>query len=247
MIDNQRNLTFSIALRSIIFNCYFYISFTLFIIFVLTPLSFLKSPKPMRRGILALINSTIFMFDKIANIKIVERGLENIPKDKGCILCSKHMSNMDAYFLYRRNPNLTAMAKKELYSVPLVGRILNKMGVLAINRGAGEAQKQTTVFAKELSKRKIPMIIFAEGTRTLVGERRPLKSGVFYYQQEEELDIIVVAHNSGVLWPKKSWIKWPGTLYVDYFPPMPRGMDKEGFMAELEKRLLDHSEELMLL
>ncbi|MBT6466629.1 MAG: hypothetical protein HOK50_03090, partial [Kordiimonadaceae bacterium] len=71
--------------------------------------------------------------------------------------------------------------------------------------------------------------------------------GVFFYQQEGNLDIIVVAHNSGVSWPKKSWVKWPGTLYVDYFPPMPHGMDKTSFMTELEKRLLDHSEKLMLL
>lgn len=194
-----------------------------------------------------MINSTIYMFEIIANVNIVERGIENIPNDKGYILCSKHMSNMDAYFLYRRAPNLTAMAKKELYSVPLVGRILNKMGVLAIKRGAGEAQKQTPIFAKELTKRKIPMIIFAEGTRTLVGERRPLKSGTYYYQQEKDIDVVVVAHNSGVHWPKKSWIKWPGTLYVDYSPPMPHGMDKDAFMGELEERLLDHSEELMLL
>ena len=247
MTENSKKLTLSIILRSIIFNCYFYTSFTLAIIFVLTPLSFLKSPKPLRHGILLLIRSTIFMFDKITNVKIVERGLENIPKDRGYILCSKHMSNIDAYFLFKRAPSLTAMAKKELYRVPLVGRVLNKIGVLSINRGAGEAKKKTSVFAQKLLKHKIPMIIFSEGTRTIIGERRPLKSGAFFYQQEGNLDIIVVAHNSGVSWPKKSWVKWPGTLYVDYFTPMPPGMDKTSFMTELEKRLLDHSEKLMLL
>lgn len=241
----KHKLTLSIVIQSIVFNCYFYISFTFFIIFVLFPLSLLKSPKPMRNGIKALTNSTIFMYEKITKVVIEERGLENIPEDRGLIYCSKHMSNIDAYFLFRRSPNLTAMAKKELYKVPFVGLILNKMGVLAINRGAGEAQKQTAYFANELARRKIPMIIFSEGTRTIVGERRPLKSGVYYYQKEADLDVVVVSHNSGVTWPKKSWIKWPGKLIVEYHPPMPKGLSKGEFMLEAEKRLLDRSEELM--
>lgn len=245
--NNKQKLTLSIIIRSVLFNCYFYVSFIFFLVFLITPLSLLKSPAPMRKAILIMIRSTIFMFDKIANVKIAEKGIENIPKDSSFIYCSKHMSNMDAYFLYRRSPNLTALAKKELFSVPLVGRILRKMGVIPINRGAGVAQKQTPVIAKELVGRKIPMIIFAEGTRTRVGERKKLKSGAFFYQQEADLDIIVVSHNSGVFWPRDSWIKYPGTLIVEYHPALPNDLEKEDFMAQLEKLLLDRSEQLMKL
>ena len=240
-------ITLSIIIRSVIFNCFFYTYFTFFIILVLFPLSLFKSPKPLRRGLIILIEVTLYMFDKIANIKVEERGLENIPKDRGFIYCSKHMSNIDAYFLFHRSPNLTAMAKKELFRIPFVSSVLNKMGVLAVNRGAGEAQKQTPTFAKILLERKIPMIIFAEGTRINVGERKPLKSGTFYYQDTTGLDIIAVSHNSGVFWQKKSWIKLPGTLIVEYHPPMPKGLGKEEFMKELEHRVLDRSNELMLL
>ncbi|HPF47425.1 MAG: 1-acyl-sn-glycerol-3-phosphate acyltransferase [Alphaproteobacteria bacterium] len=246
--DTPKKLTLSIALRSILFNCYFYLAVTFAIIFLLAPLSFLKSARPMRRAILMVINSIIYMFEKIAGVKIIEVGTEYIPKSKGFIYCSKHMSNMDALILYRRSPNLTALAKKELFRVPLLSLVFHKMGVMAINRGAGQAQKQTPMIAKELIKRKIPMIIFAEGTRAVVGERRSLKSGVYYYQkQNPELDVIVVSHNSGVSWPKKSWIKWPGILTIEYHPPMPKNLEKEEFMNEISKRLLDRSEELMLL
>ena len=200
----------------------------------------------MRKGILTLINSTIFVFDKVTNIKIEEHGIENIPRDRGFIYCSKHMSNIDAYILFRRSPNLTAMAKKELYRVPLIGMVLNKMGVLAIDRGAGKAQQKTADFAKTLLDKKLPMIIFAEGTRVPAGERKPLKSGVYYYQQEEDLNIIAVSHNSGICWQKNSWIKLPGTIVVEYHPAMPKGLTKQAFMAALEHRLLDRSDELML-
>ena len=200
----------------------------------------------MRNAIGKIIDIIIFMYEKIANIKIEEYGIENIPSDKGFIYCSKHMSNMDALVLYRRSPNLTALAKKELFRVPLLNRVFKKMGVIAINRGASEAQKQTPIIAQILMDKKIPMIIFAEGTRTLVGERRPLKSGAFYYQKEDDLDVIVAAHNAGVCWPKKSWIKWPGKLIMEYSDPMPKGLNKTSFMKELEVRLLDKSEDLML-
>ena len=248
MPDKKQNkLTLSIAIRSIIFNCFFYTSFTFFIIFIVFPLSLLKSPKPMRSAILAMIKSNIYMFENVANIKIEERGLENIPKNKGFIYGGKHMSNIDAYIVYRRSPNLTAMAKKELYRVPLIGPVLNKMGVLAINRGAGEAQKQTAAFAKILVDKKLPMVMFSEGTRIMPGEYKPLKSGAFYYQQEADLDVIVISQNSGIFWRKNSWIKWPGTVVFEYHPPMPKGLSKQEFMAELERRTVDRSNELMLL
>lgn len=239
-------ITVSIIIRSLVINVYFYLSLAFFIIFILTPLSLLKSPKPMRSGILVMINSMFFVFEKIGNIKIVERGRENIPAGKGFIYCSKHMSNLDALFLFRSSPNLTALAKRELFRVPLLNLIFHKMGVLAINRGAGEAQKQTPEIAKIIYDKKLPMIIFAEGTRILPGDYRPLKSGIFYYQQEEDLDIIAVSHNSGVHYQKKSFIKLPGTIVVEYHPAMPKALSKDDFMAELERRVIDRSNKLML-
>ncbi|MCC3861931.1 lysophospholipid acyltransferase family protein [Pseudemcibacter aquimaris] len=246
MSADKQKLTFSIIVRSLIFNFFFYSFITLGVLFWLFPTSFFKSPEPMRNAIGKMIDIIITAYEKIANIKIIERGIENIPVGKSFIFCSKHMSNMDALFLYRRSPNLTALAKKELFRVPCLNYVFKKMKVPAINRGASEAQKQTADIVKTLIQNKMPLIIFAEGTRTVVGERRKLKSGTFYFQEEADLDVIVVAHNAGVCWPKKSWIKWPGELIVEYSEPMPKGLDKESFMQEIEHRLLDRSEELML-
>ncbi len=248
MVDEKKHkLTLSILIRSLVFNFLFYATVTFAVLFLFTPLSFLKSAKPMRGAISKTIDTLIWMYDKIAGVKIEERGIENVPTGRGLIFCSKHMSNMDALVLYRRAPNLTALAKKELFRVPLLNFVFKKMRVMAINRGAGEAQKQTPKIARELAERKVPMIIFAEGTRTVVGERRPLKSGVYFYQKEADLDVIVVSHNSGVAWPKKSWIKWPGTTTFEYHEIMPKNLDKDTFMAEIERRLQDHSETLMML
>lgn len=245
--NNKQKLTISILIRSILFNCLFYFIVVFTVLFLLAPLSLMKSPKPMRKAILKTIDFIIFLYDKVADVKIVEQGIENVPCNKGFIFCSKHMSNLDALVLYRRSPNLTALSKKELLRVPLLNLVFKKMGVIGINRGAGEAQKQTTEIVNILLHNKTPMIIFAEGTRTIVGERRPLKSGAFYFQQESsDLDIIIVAHNFGVAWHKKSIIKWPGTSIIEYFPPMPTDLEKKDFMIELDRRLLDRSEELML-
>lgn len=242
----QRKLTLSIFLRSIICNIYFYASVSFFIIFIFAPLSLLKSQKSLRKALGIYISSVIYVFDKITQIKIEYRGLENIPQNKGIILCSKHMSNLDPHILYHQSPNLTALAKAELLRVPFLGIIFKKMEVIPVKRGAGEAQKQTSEIAKYIHDNKLPMIVFAEGTRVRINQRLPLKSGTFYYQQEEDIDVIAIAHNSGVHWPRDSMIKWPGTIIIEYFPTMEKGLSKQDFMAELDRRIIGRSDELML-
>ncbi|MDG1857555.1 MAG: 1-acyl-sn-glycerol-3-phosphate acyltransferase, partial [Emcibacteraceae bacterium] len=159
--DIKHKLTILILIRSVLFNCLFYFLVVFTVLFLLAPLSFLKSAKPMRRSILKIINLIVFLYDKIAGVKIIEQGIENVPNDKAFIYCSKHMSNLEALLLYRRSPNLTALAKKELFRVPFLNLVFMKMKVPAINRGASEAQKQTPEIAKFLIEEKMPLIIFA--------------------------------------------------------------------------------------
>ena len=55
----------------------------------------------------------------------------------------------------------------------------------------------------------------------------------------EELDLPVVpmALNSGVFWPRRKFIKRPGTITVEFLPPIPPGMDRDAFLKRLEDEL----------
>ncbi|PHZ84125.1 lysophospholipid acyltransferase family protein [Paremcibacter congregatus] len=232
-------------LRSFLFNAFFWILAPLWILLVLTPLSFFKSPAPMRKAIMIWFHIVFFMLDKISGIKVEERGIENLPKDQGFILCCKHMSNLEALIAYRRMPNLTALAKIELFRIPGVRHVLNKMGVVPIDRGKGTAQVKTPEIAATLQEKKIPLLLFVEGTRIPVGERRRLKTGVYYLQKDTNLPVICASTNTGVHWLKGSPFNKPGTIVMQYHPALEFDLPKAEFMEEVRQKVVLHSEELM--
>ncbi|PCI43324.1 MAG: hypothetical protein COB49_12420 [Alphaproteobacteria bacterium] len=232
-------------IRSLIFNIIFWFTAPLWVVLVLVPASFLKSPKPMRRCLVIWFNAVFLLLDKISGIKIEERGLENLPKDKGFILCCKHMSNLEALITYRRMPNLTALAKAELFKIFGFKQVLTKMEVIPIDRGKGEARNKTPEIARLLVDQKIPLLLFVEGTRIPVGKRKRLKSGVYYMQKNVDIPVICVSTNTGVHWLKGSPFNKPGIIVMEYHPAIEKGLSKKEFMARIKQDVVIHSEELM--
>jgi len=232
-------------IRSLVFNGFFWVCTPLWILLVMTPLSFLKSPAPMRKAIYIWIDLCIRLLDIIGGIKIREYGLENIPKDQGFILCFKHMSNLDALIAYRRLPHLTAMAKIQLFRVPGLRQVLTKMKVVPVDRGAGSAQKNTEQLTRLLVEEKMPLLLFVEGTRIKVGQRKKLKSGAYFMQKDTGLPVICVSTNAGLFWTKGSPVNRLGTISVKYHPALEPGLDKDEFMQKLKENVVIDSEKLM--
>ncbi|PCI32880.1 MAG: hypothetical protein COB54_05690 [Alphaproteobacteria bacterium] len=232
-------------IRSLIFNIIFWIMGPLWVVMVLVPLSFMPSPVPMRRAIMMWFDAVFFLLDIISGITVEERGIENLPTDKGFILCCKHMSNLEALIAYRRMPNLTALAKAELFRVFGFKQVLEKMEVISINRGKGEAKDKTPEIAQFLLAQKIPLLLFVEGTRIPVGKRKRLKSGVFYLQKDVDIPVICASTNTGVHWLKGSPFNRPGTIVMEYHPAIEGGLGKEDFMDRVKENVVIHSEKLM--
>ena len=45
------------------------------------------------------------------------------------------------------------------------------------------------------------------------------------------------ALNSGVVWPRNSWLKYPGTVDIHFLEPVQPGLTRKQFMAKLEQRI----------
>ena len=60
------------------------------------------------------------------------------------------------------------------------------------------------------------------------------------------MPVIPVALNSGLYWPKKSFLHHPGTIVVQFLPAIPPGLDSRAFLAALEKSLETASSRLVL-
>lgn len=110
----------------------------------------------------------------IFRIKIY--GADNIPADGGCMICSNHISNWDPVVLICCLPRRTAfLCKEEVRSVPFVGWLLEKIGIIFIKRGSGDiAAVRTCIKAIDEGK---AVGIFPTGTRERVCADAKPKSG----------------------------------------------------------------------
>ncbi len=207
-------------------------------------------PLPAERGMmpgvalwLKIVRLTLLRH--LAGIRVEIRGLENVPRDRAVILAARHMSNLDPIVTFELFPNMTALAKKELFRVPFLGGVLRKLGIVRIDRQSGRAHEEMPRVVADVVAARRPLVVYPEGTRSRVGERRRLKSGAFYLQLEGNLPVIPVATNSGLHWPKGLALLRPGTVVYEFGPPLPHTDDKATFMAALERAMMDRSEELI--
>ena len=81
------------------------------------------------------------------------------------------------------------------------------------------------------------MLIFPQGTRVAPGADHPYEIGVFSLYQATGLTVVPVALNSGHVWPRNSWLKYPGRVTVEFLDPIEPGLDRKRFMAELKQRI----------
>jgi 1-acyl-sn-glycerol-3-phosphate acyltransferase len=51
------------------------------------------------------------------------------------------------------------------------------------------------------------------------------------------LPVVPIALNTGLFWRRRGFTKRPGTAVVEFLAPIPAGLDRRAFMAELEDRI----------
>lgn len=109
--------------------------------------------------------------------RISVEGLENIPPKGGVIIAPNHASLLDPTAIGGIIPRqISHMAKKELFSVPLVRFILNVSKSVRVDRQG--YTKGTIVEVIDLLRKGRAFNIFPEGTRTRTGEFGKPKKGV---------------------------------------------------------------------
>ena len=95
---------------------------------------------------------------------------------------------------------------------------------------------------KTLAAKGRSMLIFPQGTRIAPGVEHPYEIGVFALYAETGLPVVPVALNSGHVWPRNSWLKYPGLVTIEFLNPIDPGLDRKSFMATLKQRIEDRME-----
>lgn len=143
--------------------------------------------------------------------------------DKPVVLLSKHQSAWEtiAYVATMPKP-LCFVFKRELLLVPFFGWALGMLKMVHINRKEGSRAFSSAVLqGRERMSEGAWIIIFPEGTRTRSGQVDPrYKTGGARLAVEMGAWVVPMAVNSGRLWPRNAFMKYPGTITVSIGAPI---------------------------
>lgn len=171
-------------------------------------------------------------------------GWEHVP-DGPCIVASKHQSAWETCKLNVLFGNPAIVLKKELTYVPIWGWYAKASGLIPIDRKAGVRAIQIMMKAARAAKeRGRKIVIFPQGTRVRPGAHKPYRVGVAGLYQELNLPVVPMAVNSGLFWPKGAFFKKPGTVTIEFLPPIEPGLPRSAFMHKLEAQLEAASDRL---
>ena len=218
-----------IFLRSLVFNVLFY---ALLVFWLLLAIPTFLMP---RKAILSIAGwwakSSIWLLRLICGTKVEFRGTEKIPKGP-LIVASKHQSMWETFALLQFFEQPIFILKRELTWIPVFGLLLIKARMIAINRRAGaRALIKMTHRAAETVRLGHQLVIFPEGTRTTPGAPPRYKSGVAQIYIECGVPCLPVALNSGLFWPRRTFMRYPGTLVVEFLDLLPPGLSREEFLT----------------
>jgi 1-acyl-sn-glycerol-3-phosphate acyltransferase len=230
-------------LRSIIFNIIFYLNLALFLIF--GSWLFLCPRIWAIRGLQAWAKSSLWLLESICNIKFEVRGRENILAGP-CLVAGKHQSFWETFAVLPLFDDPCMVLKRELTFIPLFGWFCLKFKMIAVERSAGSAALRKLVArGKEEIVRGRAIIIMPEGTRRGVDDPPDYKPGAAALYNALDVPCVPFGLNSGLFWPRRKFLRNPGTIIVEFLPAIPTGLPRKEFQKRLEAAIETSSARLI--
>ncbi|HWH22075.1 MAG TPA: lysophospholipid acyltransferase family protein [Allosphingosinicella sp.] len=150
------------------------------------------------------------------------------------IVAAKHQSMFETVELLRLLDRPAVVLKRELADLPGWGWAAQRYGVIPVDRERGAAALRRMLRAAEAAiAQGRPILIFPEGTRVLPGESPPLQAGFAGLYRALGVPVVPIALDSGKVWPRKGFVKRPGTVRMQVGETIPPGLAR----AEIEARV----------
>ncbi|MDP2639478.1 MAG: lysophospholipid acyltransferase family protein, partial [Betaproteobacteria bacterium] len=171
----------------------------------------------------------------LLGIRYEVRGRENIPAEPVVIL-SKHSSAWETLAYSEIFPPHVYVMKRELMWLPFLGWGLALFSPIFIDRADRKnAMRRTVELAKQRLAQGFCIMVYPEGTRIPVGKRGKYKLGGAHVAVQTGARVLPVAHNAGLLWPRNSFLKYPGKVTVVIGEPIDSaGQTPEQLMRKVE-------------
>jgi len=221
----------SIFLRSLVFNVLFYLFLVIWLILALP--TFLMPRKAILTVARWWAHSNLILMRIVCGTKVEFRGVEKIPQGP-LIVASKHQSMWETFALLQFFEQPLYILKRELKFIPFFGWYVMKAEMIDIKRDAGaRALRDMTRRAGAAVREGRQLIIFPEGTRRPVEAPPHYKHGIAQVYKDSGVACLPVALNSGLFWPRRTFMRYPGTLVVEFLDPLPPGLSRDEFITRV--------------
>jgi 1-acyl-sn-glycerol-3-phosphate acyltransferase len=225
-----------LAFRSLVFNFLFY-AVTLIEMIVFTPFYFLAPRKRAWFVPRFWAKTHLWLMKIIIGTDHVVLGKENLPEGS-YILAPKHQSAWDTFAFLPWWPDPVYILKRELMWVPIFGWYIAKMDMIPIDRGN---RMQAIASVNRGARRAVDhgrqIVIYPEGTRRSPGSEPAYKMGIVNLYEALNVPVVPIAHNAGLYWRRRSFMRYPGTIKVEILEPIQPGLGREAFRKELAHRI----------
>ena len=233
-----------IFLRSLVFNVAFFVVTAVILVGTL-PLFFVM-PQWFGMGVVRnWAKIILFLHRTIVGARLEVRGRENLPPG-GTIVASKHQSMFETFALIPLLKNPTIVMKRQVRWWPIFGQYTIKTGMIHIDReGKTSALRQLAARAREEIDKGREIIIFPEGTRRAPGTPPDYQTGIALLYRTLNVPVVPVAVNSGLFWPRRKFLRYPGTIVLEFLPAIPPGLDSRAFLTRLQSVIETASDRLL--
>jgi len=144
------------------------------------------------------------------------------------VVVANHPTYLDVVVLLALTPSACCVVKNAHWGNPCFWGIV---------RAAEYVSNADPVALVEAGARQLAagytLIIFPEGTRTAVDAPPNYKTGVAQVYVDCGVACLPVALNSGLFWPRRTFMRYPGTLVVEFLDPLPPGLTRKQFITEI--------------
>jgi 1-acyl-sn-glycerol-3-phosphate acyltransferase len=156
----------------------------------------------------------LWVLARLCGLKFIVEGRERIPPGNHIVM-SNHTSAWETVVLFLLFPPHVWVLKRELLWIPFVGWGLKLLRPIAINRGEGHrAVNQVIEQGKARLADGLWIVIFPEGTRVVAGATPKFGVSGALLAIAAGKSVVPLSHNAGTFWPRRGFLKKPGTIRV---------------------------------
>ncbi|MGI9395143.1 MAG: lysophospholipid acyltransferase family protein [Boseongicola sp.] len=228
-------------LRSLVFNATIYVVMLIYAIIFL-PFA-IASRDGAVRGCHAWCRFTIWAAGWMIGLKTEVRGT---PPTGEVMIAAKHQSFFDIIVIYSAMPRPKFIMKRELMYAPLIGQYALRIGCIPVDRGKrGQAISQMKRDVEGGRADPGQLVIYPQGTRVAPDDYKPYKVGTGILYEQLGQPCVPAATNIGYFWPKRRFLRKPGTAVVEFLDPIEPGLPVAEFMPLIEGGIETASKRLL--